>query len=198
MRENTWKLFLAHKDVVELILISRISYSLSMFWILAKTKSSHILFYLHYMFIGFPLNSYQIPAKLTPLFFMKASNVETSWLKRCWLILREADVQTFQQKPNVPHHLHSGAALQAFSSFPGHFLAQLDLVLALQSPCTFCLELAEASTCSEWSWMAASWRECLSKNLTKSLAETGEAQWLAPRFSKGMLWTMDHGCYLDW
>ena len=51
-----------------------------MFWILAKTKSSHILFYLHYMFIGFPLNSYQIPAKLTPLFFIKASNVETSWL----------------------------------------------------------------------------------------------------------------------
>ena len=138
-----------------------------MFWILAKTKSSHILFYLHYMFTGFPLKSYQIPAKLTPLFFIKASNVETSWLKRCWLILREADVQTFQQKPNVPHHLHSGAALQAFSSFPGHFLAQLDLVLALQSPCTFCSELAEASTCSEWSWMAASWRECLSKIASK-------------------------------
>ena len=132
----------------------------------------------------------QMPIKSRPLFFIKARNVETSWLKRCWLRLMEADVLTFQQKPNVPHHLHSGAALQVFSSFPGHFLAQLDLVLALQSPCTFCSELAEASTCSEWSWMVASWWECLSA----IAGWDGQSSTICvPRFSKGLLWTMDRG-----
>ena len=126
-------------------------------WILGKSMQNKIpiLFYPIFcpddILTTFPLYFCEIHVKLTPLFFIKASNVETSWLKRCSLIMMEADVQTFQQKPNFPHHLHSGASLQAFSSFPGHFLAQLDLVLALQSPCTFCSELAEASTCSEWS-----------------------------------------------
>ena len=127
--------------------------------------------------------------KSRPLFFIKASSVETSWLKRCWLRLMEADVLTFQQKPNVPHHLHSGAALQVFSSFPGHFLAQFDLVLALQSPALSAQNsrrLPRVQNGHEWLHLEGN-------ALARSQAETGKAPWFVPIFSKGMLWTMDHG-----
>ena len=66
-----------------------------------------------------------------------------------------------QQKPKVPHHLHSGAFLQAASSFPGHFLAQVDVVFALQFPVTPCSEVSDTSVFSAWSSVAASLTECL-------------------------------------
>ena len=70
-------------------------------------------------------------------------------------------ISKHQQKPKVPHHLHSGAFLQAASSFPGHFLAQVDVVFALQFPVTPCSEVSDTSVFSAWSSVAASLTECL-------------------------------------
>ena len=141
------------------------------------------------------LRSHSIPVKCQmrvksrPLFFIKASNVETSWLKRCWLHLMEADVQTFQQLLSSPHHLHSFAFLHSNHPFEGHNTAFRVLAAGLQ-PGNFCSELAEASTCSEWSWMVASWWECLSA----IAGWDGQSSIICvPRFSKGLLWTMDRG-----